>query len=202
MARLIRTEAVPIGDLRDFPGNARRHDREVLDESVLTHGQYRAVVARELPDGSLQILAGHGTRDALARAGHDTIDVEVRDVPDDAQARRIVAMDNAANDRASYVEDALLALLDQINADPGGLTGSGFSVEAYEDMSGVLAPDELDEGAADTDDDDPDLWPVLRVKAPVRVLNRYRDVCSRVGDAEDHELLDGVLDLAERALDG
>lgn len=148
---LLRVDTVPIDSLTDFPGNARRHDTEALDESVTEHGQYRAIVTRELPDGTLQILAGHGTRDALARAGHETVQVEVRSVPDDALARRIVLMDNAANDRAAYDQAALLDLLD-LAADDGGLLGTGFDTDSVNDLRKLIAAPSLDDLAAEVGD--------------------------------------------------
>lgn len=123
---------LPIGDLQDYPGNARVHDEAALDESVDTNGQYRAILARRLPDGGYQILAGHGTRGAVRRAGHDTIRVEVIEA-DDTEARRIVLADNGTSRQASYDDSLLLALLDDASKD-GGLTGTGWDSDAYKEL--------------------------------------------------------------------
>lgn len=113
-------------DLVEWPGNPRVHDDQVLDASIETHGQFRMLLTRELPDGRLQLLAGHGTREALRRSGRTEIEVEVRDVPDDAQAGAIVLMENRANDRASYDTDKLVALLETQAASDWGLDGTGW----------------------------------------------------------------------------
>lgn len=125
----VETVTVPVEDLVEWPGNARIHDDAALDASVDAHGQYRSVLGRRLPDGRIQLLAGHGTRAALQRRGRATVDVEIRDVPDDAAALKIVLQDNAASDRATYDDAALLALLDQ--AAPAGWDGTGWDQEGY-----------------------------------------------------------------------
>jgi ParB-like chromosome segregation protein Spo0J len=147
----LRTEVVSPKEarrLKAYPGNPRTHDDKLLDSSIAEHGQFRSVLARELPDGSLQILAGHGTRDALVRAKRD-VQVEVWDVPDDNQARQIVLMDNRASDLAQYNNADLIALLDQ------GLDGTGWDTAAYEKLldDGVRNP-LPEEGDADVGDDD------------------------------------------------
>lgn len=183
MTALIRVETVPIDALLDWPGNARRHDTAALDESIEHHGQYRTIVTRELPDGRLQILAGHGTRDALARAGHATVEVEVRDVPDDTTARRIVLMDNAAADRAGWDQPALLALLDAAAAD-GGLAGTGYTDDAYRallDEAGSENPHDWDPGAVDEQDLTPPTEPITRL-GDTWTIGRHTLTC---GDALD-----------------
>jgi 1-aminocyclopropane-1-carboxylate deaminase/D-cysteine desulfhydrase-like pyridoxal-dependent ACC family enzyme len=67
--RYVATETVPVDALEAYPGNARVHDEPALDESARTNGQYRSVVARRLEDGTLQLLAGHGTVGAFRRQG-------------------------------------------------------------------------------------------------------------------------------------
>jgi site-specific DNA-methyltransferase (adenine-specific) len=175
------TYDLPVTDLVDWPGNARVHDQATLDESVTAYGQYRAVLGRQLPDGRVQLLAGHGTKAALARAGYETVTVEVRDVPDDAAARRIVLMDNRSNDRASYDERALLALLDQAHAD-GGLGGSGFDAAAYEALLASVGsenPHDWDPAAGDAADDTDPTPPddPVTVLGDVWILGGHRLVC-------------------------
>jgi hypothetical protein len=110
------------GELAPYPGNPNHGDVDAIRGSVRRNGQYRAVVARVLPDGTLQLLAGHATTEATG-AEVGKVRVEVIDV-DDATARRIVAADNALPARATMDESALFALLDAANAD-GGLEGTG-----------------------------------------------------------------------------
>ena len=60
----VETLTVGIDDPQDYPGNARVHDDDWLDRTT-TNGQHRSIAVRRLPDGALQILGGHGTREAL-----------------------------------------------------------------------------------------------------------------------------------------
>jgi ParB-like chromosome segregation protein Spo0J len=109
--RYVATETVPVDALEAYPGNARVHDEPALDESARTNGQYRSVVARRLEDGTLQLLAGHGTVGAFRRQGAGEVRVEVIEA-DDTEARRIVLADNGTSRGASYDESLLLDLLD------------------------------------------------------------------------------------------
>lgn len=114
--RFIETTELPVGDLHPYPGNPRRHDEAALDESIGANGQYRAIVARLLDDGTHQILAGHGTRNAVSRSGASTVRVEVIEA-DDTEARRIVLADNRTSELASYDDRALLAFNDGTSAE-------------------------------------------------------------------------------------
>lgn len=162
--KYLHTESASIDDLEPYPGNARIHDRNALAESARENGQYRSIVARELPGGALQILAGHGTVDAFRAAGASTVRVEVIDA-DDREARRIVLADNATSRNASYDERALLDLLDAASID-GGLTGTSWDSEAYEALLGAVTPDEHPEFDADDDDSLPRLDELNPIECP------------------------------------
>lgn len=131
----VGTVDVPIDDLARFPGNARVHDAEALDESVRVNGQYRSVVARRRDD-RYELLAGHGTVDAFRRHGDSTVRVEVIEA-DDTEARRIVLADNGTSRHASYDDRLLLDLIDAAARD-GGLTGTGWDTAAYEELLSEL----------------------------------------------------------------
>jgi hypothetical protein len=119
----VETVYVDPSQLRPYPGNPNHGDVQEIRVSVRRNGQYRPVIARPGPAGAYEILAGHATTEATgAEAGR--VRIEVHDV-DDATARRIVTADNQTARKATMDEAALLALLDQANAD-GGLEGTGF----------------------------------------------------------------------------
>lgn len=151
----VETVEVPIDQPQDYPGNARVHDDEWLDESAETNGQYRAVLARRLADGTLQLLAGHGTRAAFRRRGDQTIRVEVIEA-DDREARRINLVDNPRPGIGGFDDSALLALLDQAAGD-GGLVGTGWDTDAYRELmerAGSENPFGYREGSDDDEDSD------------------------------------------------
>lgn len=172
--RYLDTRAVAIDALQPYPGNARRHDDAALDESAEANGQYRSVVARQLPDGALEVLAGHGTWGAFTRKGDTTIRVEVIDA-DDTEARRIVLADNGSSRRAGYDDAALLALLDAASQD-GGLTGTGWDAQAFTDLLDVNNGDGKGPAEGFLPDEDPE--------------DRYREqhgvivICEDEGDQE------------------
>jgi ParB-like chromosome segregation protein Spo0J len=155
--RYVATETVPVGALEPYPGNARVHDEPALDESARTNGQYRSVVARRLEDGTLQLLAGHGTVGAFRRQGAGEVRVEVIEA-DDTEARRIVLADNASYRNAGYDERLLLDLLDAAAKD-GGLEGTGYDEDALRELLDSVPPElgGLDGGALPLPDPAPTL---------------------------------------------
>ena len=80
--RYLETIVVPIDEPQDYLGNARVHDDAWLDRTTAP-GQHRSILTRRLPDGTLQILAGHGTRAAFRRKGDSTVRVEVMECTDE-----------------------------------------------------------------------------------------------------------------------
>jgi 16S rRNA G966 N2-methylase RsmD len=126
-------EHVPIAQLHPHPKNARAHDIPTIRESLRTHGQYRTIVARA---ETREILAGHGTWEAAKQEGFRTIRVEWRSVPDDDQARKIVAVDNRANDLAGYDPEALKELLTGLP----DLEGTGYTAGDLDALLAKLEP--------------------------------------------------------------
>ena len=141
--------------LLPFPGNAKEHDEAELDGSVARfNGQFRTVVARQLEDGTYQLLAGHGTTDALARAEVAKVRVELIEATDN-EAVDLVVADNAIGRRAGFNESALALLLKQIDESGRGFEGTGVTSAEYDDLMAKLTavaetPLPLGEPEADT----------------------------------------------------
>lgn len=141
----LTVEQVSLGDLRPYPGNARRQDVDAIATSLRVNGQFRPlVVQRE----TAYVLAGNGTLQAAQRLGWPSVQVTYVDV-DETAARRIVLADNRTSDLASYDEGALLDLLADLEND---LDGTGFSAE---DLDALLAGTEPEEPTALVPDDSP-----------------------------------------------
>ncbi|MFE7357742.1 hypothetical protein ACFU8Q_32565 [Streptomyces sp. NPDC057543] len=147
----LRTALIPLSDLTPFPGNAKRGDVATIVESLRRNGQYRSLVARELPGAPLVVLAGNHTAQALNKhgpgdCGRDRCGVCGNDpawIPaarcevvacDEDTARRVNLIDNRAADLGSYDADALAELLSFLDGDYGG---TGYQ-EA--DVERLLAP--------------------------------------------------------------
>jgi hypothetical protein len=136
--RYLRTVELPVDELVDWPGNPRLHDDDLIDASIELYGQTRSVLCRELPDGRVQLLGGHGSRDGFKRAGHATVRCEVLEVTDDDMARGIVSMDNRTNDRAGYDDELLLRELREAEASPLGLAATGWREDELDDLRAQL----------------------------------------------------------------
>lgn len=125
-----RTEEVPIESLTAYPGNARRGDLGVLRESLRHHGQYRDIVVQE---STGYILAGNHTWQAAQAEGWTHIGATFVDV-DDEQAKKIVLVDNRANDVAGYDIPSLAELLKEVES----LEGTGFDDQSLEEVMAAL----------------------------------------------------------------
>jgi ParB-like chromosome segregation protein Spo0J len=121
-----KVETVPIKTLIPFDGNAREGDIGAISESLKHLGQYRPVVARRETN---QILVGNHTWRAAKHLGWKNIAVAWVDV-DDEQATRIVLIDNRTSDLSGYDDDALLALLTNVN----DLDGTGYTPDDLDDL--------------------------------------------------------------------
>lgn len=125
---------IEISKLKFYPGNARRGDIDLIADSLSKLGQYKPIVANA--DGT--ILAGNHTVMAAQRLGWETIDVHRVDV-DDETAKRIVLVDNKANDQSTYDVEELVNLLTELP----NLDATGFTRDEVDDLLETL--DALDD---------------------------------------------------------
>ena len=113
-------QTVPLRNLKYHPDNARTHDMGIIVESLERHGQFRALIVQK---STGYVLAGNGTLEGMRFLRMATAEVDYVDV-DERQALEILAIDNKANDEASYDPDAVAVLLGRFSGD---YAGSGFS---------------------------------------------------------------------------
>lgn len=123
-----------IAELKFYPGNARRGYIDLIADSLSKLGQYKPIVVNA--DGT--ILAGNHTVMAAQRLGWETIDVHRVDV-DDETAKRIVLVDNKANDQSTYDVEELVNLLTELP----NLDATGFTRDEVDDLLETL--DALDD---------------------------------------------------------
>lgn len=128
----------PVDTLTPYPGNARRGDVDLIAESLNYLGQYRPIVvnlgtltASQTPN---VVLAGNHTLEAAKALGWQTIDCTFVDVDDD-KAARIVLIDNRANDKADYDDEALVDLLTELP----DLEATGFTRDELDTLLADLA---------------------------------------------------------------
>lgn len=124
MQHQLTTERVMIDSLSPYPDNPREGDIGAIAVSLEQNGQFRPIVVNRR---DLTILAGNHTWKAAKYLGWPDIAVTFVDV-DEQQARKIVLADNRHNDLASYNDDILAELLQQIVTGEGveGLLGTGY----------------------------------------------------------------------------
>lgn len=170
--------------LRFYPGNARLHDDDLLQESLAVNGQYKPIVVQRSTD---YVLAGNGTLEAALALGWSHVAVAYLDVSND-EARTIVLVDNEASERGGYDYGLLAELLGQQD----DWAGSGFDQERYEailEQNGtpLQLPDRTH-----VDEDDPGALPADPRTRPGDVwqLGEHRLVC---GDATDPEAYAALL---------
>ena len=135
---------VPVSDLVPFGGNARIGNVDLIAESLRVNGQYRPIVVRR---GTNEILAGNHTWKAAQTLGWQTLKATYVEV-DDEGARRIVLVDNRANDVAGYDDVRLADLLTSL----ASLEGSGFTSEDLDALLASLTASDTPTALTDPDD--------------------------------------------------
>ncbi len=155
--RIKGLKAIPVSKLRGFSaGNPKTHtdaDRALLDASIENHGYVLPVAARDVGDGTYELIDGHHRIDIIqAKLGGDAkIKVVVLDVETVAEGRRILlALQHTAGFDMTKLEDFVRESLaegvsaEQIMADTG-FTGSDLDALAsagQDFLDGIPPPDE------------------------------------------------------------
>lgn len=129
MIEYLSTDEVPLSNLTPFPGNARRGDVDAIAESIERNGQYRSLIVRRVPAGSLVVLAGNHTMAALAKLGREEARCELIECDDDT-ARRVNLVDNRLPDSGGYEDEALAALLGALD----DFAGTGYVPDDLDDL--------------------------------------------------------------------
>ncbi|WP_328427887.1 hypothetical protein [Streptomyces sp. NBC_00443] len=222
-ARYLRTVTLPLDQLRHFPGNAKRGDVPTILDSLRRNGQYRSLIARQVDDEPLTVLAGNHTMMALelhgpgdcgepvktgkgtrpcAVCGNDrawelTARVEVV-VCDDDTARRVNLVDNRSSEKGGYDRDALAELLSYMDDDLGG---TGYTDA---DVQLLIAPPPSLEELADTygDPETDDFWPVLKFRVSPEIRDAFYGLTINCTDTNDDNVrFRYLLDRARNAPD-
>lgn len=175
-------ESVPLANLKPHPRNARKGKVEVIGESLDANGFYGALIVQR---STGHILAGNHRYLAAKAAGARELPVIYVDV-DDERALKILLADNRANDLAGYDDEALAALLAEVDASADGLLGSLYSDN---DLARLLGGDRIP-GIGDPDDapDVPDT-PARTRLGELWQMGRHRLF---VGDARDPHSYEGL----------
>lgn len=191
MATFLGYETLRLDELIPFPGNARRGDVDKIRESIRAHDQYRSLVVRRTPGGDV-ILAGNHTAQALIAEGREVARCEVLECSE-SDAIKINLMDNKASDDATNDEDALRALLTELDSD---YAGTGYHDDEAESILAGLADDddlptviEVEEKDLDEFDASTPIEPLTK-PGDVWILGDHRIIC---GDCRDYDTVTRLL---------
>lgn len=140
--RIRELRRVPAGNLQPHPRNWRTHppaQRDALRGILAEIGYADALLARELPDGSLQLIDGHLRAETTPDC---EVPVLVVDLSDD-EADKLLAVLDPLGAMASADREALVDLLPRIQSDNAAL-------QALLDRLASDADEETDETGADS----------------------------------------------------
>jgi len=122
----------PVTELHPHPDNPRRGNVDAIAESLKMNGQYSPIVA--LKDGT--VIAGSHRLEAAKQLKWETILVTT--VEADAEtAKRILLADNRTSDLGFYDNDSLATLLSDL-ATQSSLDGTGWDMDALDDLNALL----------------------------------------------------------------
>jgi DNA modification methylase len=144
MARILRSEMVPITTLSTHPRNVRQGDVGAIAQSLTQHGQYRPVTVQRSTN---QILAGNHTFMAARSLGWHEINAVFVECDDD-EALRILLADNRAADLADYDQAALADLLAELAGSDEGLEGTLYDGDDVDQVIRDLTQEIRDEEMA------------------------------------------------------
>ncbi|QVI99802.1 ParB-like nuclease domain-containing protein [Corynebacterium diphtheriae] len=133
-------EYLSVTELRYYYRNPRKGDIDLIADSIIQNGQYKPlVVNRGTRTGRpMEVLAGNHTLMALQKLGTESTPCWVIDVDED-QAAKIVVVDNRASDLATYNDETLLDILQDLP----DLTGTGYSDSDLADLITSMEEEEL-----------------------------------------------------------
>lgn len=190
MTTSLTVTTAALDSLQPYHRNPRRGNTAVIGESLDRLGQYRPIVvnAGTYTGREREVLAGNHTFFAAQKLGWDTIDIVTVDVDEDT-ATRIVVADNRTSDLATYDEELLAALLQELP----DLDGTGFTDAALEEMLAELAAGDGHVPILGDPDDAPDLpdeADAITEPGQVWELGEHRLLC---GDSTDQAAVEAFM---------
>lgn len=141
-----QVERVPIGELRQFPGNPNEGDVDAIAESLAENGLFEPVIVQR---STGYILSHNHVTQAAERLGWTHLDAIRVDV-DDIRAKKIVAAANRTAELSKRNDYLLAELLSDIADSDTGLEGTGYDDAFLDDLMARVEPELPDS----TDDED------------------------------------------------
>lgn len=126
----IETKKISIDEVTTHPRNVRQGDIGAISQSLQAHGQYRPITYQK---STGHILAGNHTWKAAKSLGWKEIIASAIDC-DDEQALRILLADNRSSDLATYDDQELMQLLQEIASTGSELLGTLYDGDDLDDL--------------------------------------------------------------------
>lgn len=126
-------DTAPTDSLVPHPDNPRKGDVPAIAASIKAHGFYGALVVQQ---STGHVLAGNHRLLAAQQVGLPEVPVVWLDC-DDTTARRILLVDNRANERATWDFEQLAQVLGELQAEDDDLAGLGWDEHELEALLGA-----------------------------------------------------------------
>jgi len=144
--RIKELRRVKAAELRPHPNNWRVHPQAQQDalRGILAEVGYAdALLARELPDGTLQLIDGHLRAETTPEMEVPVLVVDL----DDREAAKLLALHDPLAGLAEVNNDALAELLEQVETESEAVQDLLDQLLAEPGPAGALPPDEQVENA-------------------------------------------------------
>jgi DNA modification methylase len=192
-AQRFEIEHRPVGDLKPYARNARRHSKaqvKQIADSITRFGFTNPVLVSDAGE----IIAGHGRVEAAKQLGLRTVPTLKLSHLSEAERRAYVLADNKVALNAGWDQEMLAIELQALIDLDFDITLTGFStaevdltLDAAQDKDRDPGPDVADEIPALADQ-------AVSRKGDLWLLGRHRLLCSDARDGADYErLMDGGL---------
>lgn len=135
---------VSLVDIHPDPSNARVHDERNLDTiaaSLTEHGQYAPLVVQK---STGRILKGNGTYQAMKKLKWGACDAYLVDI-DDLQATRLSLVDNRSSELATWDDETLALLLQQV----GDIESIGWNDSEFKELLSSIDTGDTEAGDAE-----------------------------------------------------
>ena len=180
-------------------------NEEKLRAGIRRHGLIGTIVARELDDGSLEIIGGAHRAQIAAEEGIEAVAVHNVGYISDERAKELMLLDNGRYGQDDAFE--LAALLDEL-ASQSDVELASFMPFSSEDMDKLMTTSDIDLDALDDELNEDDLsdleiskekreaplqtHQVLRFKVPMDDVERVQRVIRQIMDEQGFDADDSM----------
>ena len=197
--RIKELRRVPAKMLQKHPLNWREHpDKQLkaLNAVIDEIGFAGAILARELPDGSLQVLDGHAR---IAIAGEETLPVLVLDL-NATEAEKLLITFDPISELATSNAEKLSELLGNVTIENQFLTELLASIAQDNGLKDLLTSEESVEIDDEADETIPSGVRMVQLFLDEISIEIFQSYCNKLSSAySSHNVTDTVMEALKRA---